>query len=135
MKPWAMTGLTGRRPVVEAHAAGEDPMGSAEAFELAHYGIVAALADRLGVVEFLDRHVAGASSRQESPGRWAKILLCRATPSFPGNLGCGPTPVNHTPSPPGKLRGQQVGFWPISLGPCRSRTHHAQSVGQKPAVP
>ena len=59
-------------------------MGSAaEAFELAHYGIVAALADRLGVVEFLDRHVAGASSRQESPGRWAKILLCRA-PEFSG---------------------------------------------------
>lgn len=58
-------------------------MACTEAFALAHYGIVAALADRLGVVAFLNRHLPGEELSPISPGRVAKALLLRA-PVFSG---------------------------------------------------
>ena len=74
-------------------------MAFMEAFALAHYGIVAALIDRLGVEAFLDRRLAGWAGRVEkagrageagtageglSPGKRAKALLFQA-PEFFGH--------------------------------------------------
>lgn len=46
-----------------------------ETLEMGHCGLVAAFADRLGVVEFIDRHLPGAAEGKASFGHLAKGLV------------------------------------------------------------
>ena len=46
-----------------------------ETLEMRHCGLVAAFADRLGVVEFIDRHLPGAADGNASFGHLAKGLV------------------------------------------------------------
>ncbi|HQH77339.1 MAG TPA: response regulator, partial [Synergistaceae bacterium] len=80
---------------------------------LAHYGIVAALIDRLGVEGFLDRRLAegeGKAGEGLSPGKKAKALLFQA----PGFFGETPPFVGHSLEalPLGRLLGTEIPLAP-----------------------